>query len=162
MTTGGPSGQPASAQSRLATARRVFLDTAPIIYYFEANAAYVAALDPFFRRLDDGGVEAVTSPVTLAECLIHPLRRGDSATAELFMSRLISAPGVRFTPIDAVIGRRAAGLRAGHNLSLTDALQLATAAASGCDAMLTNDTDLARCALPQLDVVLVSQLRAEG
>jgi hypothetical protein len=72
MTSGGASPAPTPAQTRLSTARRVFLDTAPVIYYVEGNTRYVAALDPLFRRLDAGALEAVSSPVTLAECLVHP------------------------------------------------------------------------------------------
>jgi predicted nucleic acid-binding protein len=45
--------------------------------------------------------------------------------------------------VDPVV-EQAAELRARLNLSLTDALQAASAIAAGCDAFLTNDHPLAR------------------
>jgi hypothetical protein len=41
MTTGGPGGSPTPAQARLDSARRVFLDTAPVIYFVKANPRVV-------------------------------------------------------------------------------------------------------------------------
>src|SRR5207247_4062211 len=49
-----------------------------------------------------------------------------------------------FVPVTVEIGERAAELRAQYNVTLTDALQIATAIVSGCDALLTNDLDLKR------------------
>lgn len=51
---------------------RLFLDTAPVIYYVEANPYYITVVETLFARLDAGDFQAVTSPVTLAECLIVP------------------------------------------------------------------------------------------
>jgi predicted nucleic acid-binding protein len=75
-----------------------------------------------------------------------------------FSDYLTRGPGVRIVPIDSAAARRAAELRSAHNLTFIDAFQAAIAEASSCDVMLTNDADLKRCALPHLEVVLVSQL----
>ena len=40
------------------------------IYYVEQNPAHTAVVDPIFDRLDAGALQAVTSPITLAECLV--------------------------------------------------------------------------------------------
>ncbi|WP_416670565.1 type II toxin-antitoxin system VapC family toxin [Egbenema bharatensis] len=45
-----------------------------------------------------------------------------------------------------------------HNLKLTDALQLATALEAGCQAFLTNDTQLKR--VTELKVLVISELEA--
>ena len=45
-----------------------------------------------------------------------------------------------FASIDHQSGRRAGELRAKYNLSLPDALQVAVALQTGCDALLTNDS----------------------
>lgn len=55
---------------------RCFLDTAPIIYYVEKNSSYFAIACSVFQRLRIGDFTAVTSPVTLAECLVVPCRQG--------------------------------------------------------------------------------------
>ena len=69
---------------RLQTVTRVFLDTAPVIYYVEANPRYHPIVEVIFDRLDYGALTAVTSPVTLAECLVFPHRLGLSQTAQDF------------------------------------------------------------------------------
>ena len=157
MTTGGPASF-GPARARLAAARRVFLDTAPVIYFVEGNPTYRNAIDEVFRRLDAGTLTAVTSPVTLAECLIHPLRGGDAALAGIFTAVLITGPHTRFAGIDADIAAGAAKLRAAQNFTLTDAFQLAVAQANGCDLFLTNDADLCRAANAGFDVLTVTEL----
>jgi hypothetical protein len=63
----------------------LFLDTAPVIYLVEKNPDYLALVSDIFRRIDDGQVGAVTSPVTLAECLVHPFRLGLSQLRQDFI-----------------------------------------------------------------------------
>ena len=64
--------------------RRVFLDTAPVIYYVERNAAYTTRVDQVFDRLDAGTLMGSTSPVTLAECLVAPMRQGQCRSNRIF------------------------------------------------------------------------------
>lgn len=45
--------------------RRLFLDTAPLIYYVEKHPAYAKYLRPVFDRIDKGLLNAFTSPITL-------------------------------------------------------------------------------------------------
>jgi hypothetical protein len=59
--------------------RTLFLDSAPIIYYVENVAPYRRVMDDIVARVTSGSHAFVTSSITLAECLIHPLRRGDTA-----------------------------------------------------------------------------------
>ena len=54
----------------------IFLDTAPLIYYVEENPSYFSIVETIFDHIDDGSVIAVTSPVTLAECLVGVYRSG--------------------------------------------------------------------------------------
>ena len=70
--TGGKKGMGGFLQG----VNTLFLDTAPLIYYVEKHPQYLKILKPIFQRIDKGFITAVTSPVTLAECLIHPYRRG--------------------------------------------------------------------------------------
>src|SRR5207248_4239340 len=46
---------------------RLFLDSAPVIYYVEENPSYLSLVDVIFDGISDGSPTAVTSPVTLAE-----------------------------------------------------------------------------------------------
>jgi len=53
-------------------------------------------------------------------------------------------PKVRFVFLDEWTAVHAARLRAETNLALTDAMQVAAAVRSGCDAVLTNDLQVSR------------------
>ena len=139
--------------------RCVFFDTAPIIYYVEHNPSYHSTVETIFGRVIGGLLPAVSSPVTLAECLVGPLRRSAQCDQDLFVEVLTSSTGLTLRTIDSRIGRSAAELRARYNFALMDALQLATALESGCDVFLTNDARLRR--VTELDVVTVDELFAD-
>jgi hypothetical protein len=85
---------------RLQTVTRVFLDTAPVIYYVEANPRYRPIVEVIFDRLDNGALTAVTSPVTLAECLVFPYRLGKSEAVQGFTDLIVNGSGTEFVVID--------------------------------------------------------------
>lgn len=141
---------------RLQTVTRVFLDSAPVIYYVEANPRYRPIVEVIFDRLDYGALTAVTSPVTLAECLVFPYRLGKSQTAQDFADLIVNGSNTVFALIEQETAKKAADLRARYNLSLTDAFQVAVATASGCDAFLTNDIALKR--VTELGVMVLDEM----
>ncbi len=134
----------------------LFLDTAPVIYFVERNPQYTAAADEIFQRIDAGTLPAVTSPVTLAECLIVPIRNGLAALQQDFRDLIVYGQGVTFVVLDEAIGVRAAEWRAAYNLTMTDAFQVAAALSAGCDAFLTNDVGLKR--VQELAVLVLGEL----
>jgi predicted nucleic acid-binding protein len=144
---------------RLQTVTKLFLDTAPVVYYVEEDTRYLALVDPIFDRLDAGTLVAVTSPVTLAECLVMPYRNNQVELQQIFSDLIVNGTNVLFASIDREMGRRAAELRARYNLSLTDAFQIAVALQSGCDAFLTNDMTLKR--VSELSVIVLEEMEAE-
>jgi len=90
----------------LGRVRRVFLDTAPIIYYVEKNDRYAALLCEVFDRIDREALTAVTSPITLAECLVVPIRLRKTKLARdfgdlLFMAAIPSSCPSSRTPLHA-------------------------------------------------------------
>src|SRR5215475_12549419 len=127
----------------LANVRELFLDTAPIIYHVEGNLAYQPLTDHVFQTIQDGTISAVTSSITLSECLAHPYRRGDMALAQKFRNVITAGVNTRYVGVDAV-AERAAEVRAHYNLKLADSFQVAAAILAGCDAFLTNDSALKR------------------
>ena len=80
---------------------RCFLDTAPIIYYVEQNSAYFAIARSVFQRLKAGDFTAVTSPVTLAECLVVPHRQGLTQLKQDFVDVITAGANTLFSPITA-------------------------------------------------------------
>jgi predicted nucleic acid-binding protein len=135
---------------------RLFLDTAPVIYFVERNPNYAALVDEIFDRIDAGTITAATSPITLAECLVVPMRKKLVAAEQDFTDLIVSGANVTFMGIDSTIARQAAQFRAHHNLKLADAFQGAVAFAAGCNALLTNDLDLKR--IRGINVLVLDEL----
>ncbi|MBC6476292.1 MAG: PIN domain-containing protein [Hormoscilla sp. GM102CHS1] len=121
---------------------RLFLDTAPVIYLVEQNTQYLVLVRAVFQCIREGSPIAVTSPVTLAECLVHPYTRGDMQ--QNFIQLITNTKNIDFVSINQNIALQAAELRARYNLSLTDAFQVAVALATNCESFLTNDAMLKR------------------
>lgn len=136
--------------------RRLFLDTAPVIYHVEGNASYQPLTDVIFKEIGVGTFEAVTSSVTLAECLVHPYRRGAMDLVEKFRNVIVTGLHTHYVGVDAV-AESAAELRARYNLSLTDAFQVAAALAAGCEALLSNDVALKR--VTELRMLILDELQ---
>lgn len=139
----------------LVGARTVFLDTAPIIYHVERHPVYAPKTRPIFQKIDAGNIQAVTSSISLVECLVLPLRRGDAALAARFRAAITNGVGTSMVRIDDV-AEEAADLRATLNLGLADAFQVACALHAGVDAFITNDRMLLRA--PRLRVLLLDDL----
>ncbi len=139
--------------------KRLFLDTAPVIYYVEKNPRYLAVVAPIFDRIDDGVLTAVTSPITLAECLVMPYRLGLSRLQEHFFELIVHGQNTVFVPLDPECARQAAELRAHYRITLPDALQIATALKAGCEALLSNDSRLQR--VTELRVLVVDELEPD-
>lgn len=134
----------------------LFFDTAPVIYYVEKDPHRFATVKAIFEHVDDGRLIAVTSPVTLAECLVLPYRLGRNDLQRDFSELITRGGNTLFVSISETIGQRAAELRARYNLALADAIQVATAIDARCDAFLTNDVQLKRVA--ELTILVVDEL----
>ena len=134
----------------------LFLDTAPVIYYVEEHPLFLATVTPIFDRIDSGLLIAVTSPVTLAECLVAPYRLSMIKLQQDFFDLIVHGRYTTFMPLDHEIARQAAELRARYNVTLPDALQIAAALSAGCEAFLTNDGNLDR--VKELRVLVVGEL----
>jgi predicted nucleic acid-binding protein len=136
----------------------VGLDTAPLIYFIEENPTYLDIVRPFFEMMDRGEVQVVTSVITLAEVLVHPLRSGNATLAQRYRDILQNPTALTLLPVSEAIAEQAAHLRATHNLRTPDAIQLATALQVGASAFLTNDARLPT--IPGLQTITVDALRA--
>jgi predicted nucleic acid-binding protein len=118
---------------------KLFLDTAPVIYFVERNPQYLPYVRVVFEHIRDRLLTAVTSPVTLAECLVRPYRLGQTELQQEFIDLMTGIEGIEFVEIDQTLALQAAQIRARYNLQLPDAFQIAVALAAGCEAFLTND-----------------------
>ncbi len=144
---------------RLQSVTQIFLDTAPVIYFVEKNPRYVEVARVVFNLIDSGSLSAVTSPVTLAECLTLPYRLQQPEVAKAFIELLVNDESVRFVPLDDRAASKAAELRARYNLPLPDSFQIAVAILSGCDAVLTNDVAWKKVA--GINAIVLDEMEAE-
>ena len=132
--------------------RRVFVDTAPLIYLVEADEReYVVAQ---LQRWIEAGDALVSSVITLTELLVHPRRREDERMARKYRVLLDSLLAEPLISIDENVADLAAALRAAHGLRTPDALQLAAALTHGCDIFCTNDRAFVK--VDDIEVVLLS------
>jgi predicted nucleic acid-binding protein len=122
--------------------QKVAIDTMIFIYAFEDHRAHASFLRSFSSALEKGEMEAVTSSVTITECLTQPYRAKDFTLAAQYMALFRNFPHLSVIPVTDDIAERAAFLRANQNLKTLDALQLATVLLSGSNFFLTNDESL--------------------
>lgn len=118
----------------------ILMDSAPAIYHLERHPRYAKVLDDFFRVRSRRGMEIITSPVTLAECLVQPVRKTLGELVASYRALLLEGEDTTFHIIGEHEAQLAAEIRVEHNLRLPDAFQVAVARLTGCEAILTNDT----------------------
>lgn len=120
----------------------VAVDTAIFVYFIEEHPVYGPLVEPLFRAIDAGKLAAVTSAVTLLEVLVVPFRVGDAVLAARYEALLTRSRGLRIVDLSRASLRNAARIRAASRVGTPDALQLAAAAETGCQALMTNDRRL--------------------
>jgi hypothetical protein len=101
--------------SALQNITHLFLDTAPVIYYVEKNPRHFATAEFLFGEIDNASIIAVTSPVTLAECLVGAYRLGATRLQQDFLDLIVYGNSTVFVDIDREIGRKAGEFRARYN-----------------------------------------------
>ena len=143
----------------LAGARRLYIETAPFIYFIEKHPGFVDKLRQVFRTVDVGQIEVTTSVVTLVDTLTKPMKTGDKVVEQGYRTLLQQTPHIMLMPITVPIAERAASLRARYNLRTPDALHLAAALEGRCDAFLTNDLTLRR--VTELRVLVLDELELD-
>jgi predicted nucleic acid-binding protein len=117
----------------------VALDTSIFIYLIEEHPRYLPLVEPLFKAMDAGELEAVTSSLTLVEVLAIPFRFANAALVARYEILLTKSRGLRLVDLDRDFLRSVAQVRASTRAKTPDAMQLAAAMAAGCPVLLTND-----------------------
>ena len=122
--------------------KRVFIDTAPVIYYIQKNELFFEKVKNIFIALRRAKVQFVSSDVTTAEACVYPYRLGKIEWLEDFDSFLKTAP-VEIMHSTDEIARKTARIRAEYpSFKTMDSFQLASAVVGDCQLFLTNDKRL--------------------
>ena len=119
--------------------QRVYLDANIVIFVVEEPIPLTAGQFALFTAMEEGLVRAVTSELSLTECLVHPLTINDIGLTSTYEKLLSSEAGVELVPVSREILIRAAHVRARHKLKTPDAIHVASAMSSGATVFLTAD-----------------------
>jgi predicted nucleic acid-binding protein len=138
---------------------RLYVETAPLIYYVEENPTYIAKMDAIMEAIESHPIEPITSVITLTEVLVQPLKLGKTALATEYADILLNSGTFHILPVTVQIARAAADLRARYNLRTPDALHVATAIDAGCGAFLTNDATIKR--VTEFTVLVLDELELD-
>jgi predicted nucleic acid-binding protein len=143
----------------LQTTRRLYIETAPLVYYVEVHPNYIARMDAIITAVENGTLAAYSAVLTLMEVLVLPLREKNDPMKQQYHNILINNADLHLLPITTRIAETAADLRARHNLRTPDALHVATAIDASCDAFLTNDMRLRR--VTEIAVLVLDELELD-
>jgi len=136
--------------------QRLYIETAPLIYYVEAHPTYIERMDTVIKAIDDGAIKAYSSVITLTEVLSHPIKRGNQELERKYRDILVNGGGYQLMGINLPIAELAASLRARYNLRTPDALHLASAIHYRSDAFLTNDMGIKR--VTEITILILDEL----
>jgi predicted nucleic acid-binding protein len=140
--------------------KKIFIDTAPIIYYVEADAVW----GPIVKKIIDTAllnkVRFVSSVVTLSEVLVKPYSESDELLQARFKQLLCAGKNLTLLEITTDIAELAAKFRGIYpTLKGMDSLQLAAAISSDSDVFLTNDRKLRN--ISEIKVMLLEDYQKE-
>lgn len=123
----------------MAARLRYYLDTNVVISVVEAVRRLAETQTRFITGIDGSTVEALTSELTLAECLVKPFADKNAAAVEAYLLFLNGRRILPVLPINRHILTVAARLRTELRVKLPDAIHIATAESAKCSVFLTND-----------------------
>ena len=136
--------------------KRVFLDTAPLIYYIEENQRYSSVLNKLFLDNSKGEFLFQTSVITLLEVLVLPMRQNEIQLLEQYQNILCNSPSIDIFDLNVEIAKQAASYRAKYGMKTPDSIQIATAVYASADYFLTNDIQLK--AVKEIEVLVLDEL----
>ena len=133
--------------------KKIYWDSCIVIYRIQQVSPWAEAITgKFAPQMDD--IRLYVSDLSRLECRVMPLRESNPALLQQF-DKFFSQPEVVVTPLDARVFNLATELRAQYRLKTPDALHLAAAISSDCDAFWSNDERLAKVAGNRIEVVNV-------
>jgi len=131
---------------------RLYLDAAPVIYLIEAHEDFADSVDQILKKPD---ITLITSDLTRLECRTKPIKENDLLLLNDYDTFFSDVIGEIFQLSKAVVDC-ATKIRASHGFRTPDALHLAVAILSNCDAFLTNDLRLEK--FPDIKIQAISSV----
>ncbi len=119
----------------------IYVDSCIAIYLIEGKYSQRRQIKKRLSPPDAPPVKIGYSDLSRMECLIHPVREGNSLLCQLYESFFKGRKSC-YIPITSAVFEIATELRAEYAVKTPDALHLASAKIGGCDIFLTNDNRL--------------------
>ena len=142
-------------------AASVLLDTSVFIYYLEGIEPYYLLAEEIFNDIIDGNIKGYFSTISVTEFVTKPFADRNVTAIEHF-KRFLSSLSIRVVAVNYEIAERAGKLRSEYpSIRTPDALIVATALESGCDVLVTNDKDLKKLKVDELNVIVLEDLLNE-
>ncbi|MBO0906364.1 type II toxin-antitoxin system VapC family toxin [Jiella sonneratiae] len=120
----------------------VYLDTNVLIALAEPVRPLTAPQSGFVESLDHGTRIAVTSEISLSECLVKPLADGQVGTVQAYFSMFTDQSWLQVLPVTRSVLIEAAQVRTLHRMALPDAIHVASARLVRCQSFLSDDKRL--------------------
>jgi len=136
--------------------QRVGIDSNVFIYLVEDDARFGPSAGELLDAVAIGEAAGVLSTLVLTEVCSGPRFVDDPALVERVADDIRSLENTTVVPVSADVAVDAAVLRGWQQLSMTDAIHLASARSAGATAFVTNDRRVKP--LPQLDVIYLDEL----
>ena len=134
---------------------KIFIDTAPFIYFFEGNYDLSIKTRDILFNLLNGNYEIYTSYVTEVEMKVMP-QRNKQFNKLVMMDNFFDEFAINKLNIGLREYKIALDIRAEYaSIKLIDAFQLSMALNAKCDYFLTNDKELKK--FKQIKVVLIDE-----
>ncbi len=133
-----------------------FIDTAPLIYFFEKNEVYFEKINEVFNDLYEKNCQIVVSMITYIEISTLPVKLGNLKLAAKYREYFTNSNNLTLYPVNLLISEKTISYRAKYNLKTPDAIQLATAEICGADYVLSNDKEWSK--INEVNVILIDDL----
>ncbi len=132
---------------------KVFVDTAPIIYFLDDDVNYGQKSKMIFEDILRNKKIIESSVITCEEYLVYPYQTGNEEKVSAFFD-FVNDCNINLNIMTEEIAKKAASIRAEYKgFKSMDAIQLATAYITGCDIFLTNDKQL--CQFEEIKCLLI-------
>jgi predicted nucleic acid-binding protein len=140
----------------LKNVKHIFLDTMFFIYHFERETKFLGLTTQVLNFVESGKILCSTSCLTLMEILAKPMKIGREDLVDEYKMLFETFPNLKLIPLETSVAHMAAYFRSAYSLKPADAVQIASAAVSGADHFLTNDSNLIK--IKELNICYMNQI----
>ena len=120
----------------------VYFDTNIFIYAIDGHEEYSELLQAIFAYISNNKILVITSELTLAECLVKPMKDGNHEAVKQFSNHIKTNEFLKVKSVSRKILISSADARNKLGLKLPDAIHMATAIEQKCKTFITNDQKL--------------------